>query len=196
MPLFNLLVDALLPYLHLLLIAGSIYPGEEAIIFFSILAGQDIISIWEVIIIGALGVLLVDHILFWIGKSKYFSKIHQWAMFKKGSRVFNKFLHKMHHEKPFLVLFLTKFIFGLRHISVLSISARGMKLRKFFLYDVLAFALWAIIIIPLAWLAGRGFTLGLKIASRLEKLLLLAIIIVIIFYLAEWLVKKWIMKRR
>ena len=181
--------------MHLLLIAGSIYPGEEAIIFFSILAGQDIISIWEVIIVGALGILLVDHILFWLGKSKYFSKIHQWTTFKKGSRVFNKFLHKMHHEQPFLVLFLTKFIFGLRHISVLSISAKGMKLRKFFIYDVLAFALWAVIIIPLAWLAGRGFTLGLKIVARVEKLVLLAVIVIILLYLAEWLFKKWIMKR-
>jgi len=107
MPLFSLLADVLLPYLHLLLIVGSIYPGEEAIIFFSILAGQDIISIWEVIIIGALGILLVDHILFWLGKSKYFSKINQWTMFKKGSRVFNKFLHKMHHERPFAFAFLS-----------------------------------------------------------------------------------------
>ncbi|MEK6895978.1 MAG: VTT domain-containing protein [Nanoarchaeota archaeon] len=190
----NLLIEAFAPYKILLLILGSIYPGEEAIILFSVLAGQGLISLPDVVVIGALGILLVDNLIFWLAKSRMSTRIKRWRIFSKKSQRLSIIMHKLHKESPFLMLFITKFVYGMRHISVFYLSLKGMTWKRFFLYDVGAFALWGIIMIPLAWLAARGFTVGLHIATRIERILLIGVLVALVFYLLEWVIRNWIMK--
>lgn len=186
-------MHALAPYKLLILIIGSIYPGEEAIILFSVLAGQGFMSISQVIVIGTIGILLVDHIVFWLSRSNLASRIERWRIFSRRSKRLHVLIHKLHKERPFLMLFITKFIYGLRYISVFYIG-RKMQWKRFFLYDLGAFALWGAIMIPLAWLAAKGFTLGLAIAKSIERLLLLALVIVVVFYTIEWIIRRFALK--
>ena len=76
----NVLLEAFAPYKTLLLILGSIYPGEEAIILFSVLAGQGLIHLSDVVVIGTLGILLVDNLIFWLAKSRMSSHIKRWRV--------------------------------------------------------------------------------------------------------------------
>ena len=188
------LLQALAPYKTLLLILGSIYPGEEAIILFSVFAGQGLISLTEVIVIGALGILLVDNLIFWLAKSRLSARIRRWRIFSKRSQRLSIVMQKLHKERPFLVLFITKFVYGLRYISVFYLGFKKMSWKRFFLYDLAAFALWGAIMIPLAWLAARGFTLGLHVVRGVERLLFIALLVTLVFYLLEWVIRKLILK--
>lgn len=190
---FHELLHALAPYKLLILVIGSIYPGEEAIILFSVFAGQGLMPLWQVLFIGTIGILLVDHIIFWLARSHLAFHIKRWRIFSKKSQRLGVLMHKLHKERPFLMLFITKFIYGLRYISVFYIG-RKMKWKRFFLYDLGAYALWAAIMVPLAWLAAKGFTLGLKIAKGIEKLLLIAVIIAVAFYVIEWIIRRLALK--
>jgi membrane protein DedA with SNARE-associated domain len=152
---FPELLHALAPYKLLILMIGSIYPGEETIILFSVFAGQGLIPLSHVIVIGTIGVILVDHIIFWLSKSHFAFRIKRWRIFSKRSQRLSILLHKLHKERPFLMLFITKFIYGLRYISIFYVG-RKMQWNKFFIYDLGAFALWGAIMIPLAWFAAKG----------------------------------------
>lgn len=188
------LIDNLYQYIPLVIFLGSTIIGEEAIILFTILAGQGIIPLEWVIIIGILGIILTDQIIFAIGKSSLTNRIKKWKLFSKEEKKRKTLLNHLKSANPLTILFATKFLYGLRYGSVLYLSMHGLSWRKFSLYSLISALAWAGIITPLAWLAGRGFALGLRIATRLEKLMFFALLIAIVFYTIQYLVNKYLTK--
>jgi len=60
-----------------------------------------------------------------------------------------------------------------------------MAWSKFLIYNTLSLIIWSILMVPLAWLAGRGFSTLLHVATRLEKIVALAILFVLIIIFIE-----------
>ena len=191
---FESIAINLLVHPFLLSFISATVLGEEAIIFLSFLAGENLIHLWIVLIFGVLGLITFDNLLYFIIKR-----------FKIGSRFERKFKDKHRHrvgfinsigkDKPFLLLMACKFIYGTRIFSIFYVIKSGIKYSKFLLYDSISILIWASVMIPLGWLAGRGVSILLHIATRIEKALGIVLLSFILFYVIYRLISHWIIKR-
>jgi membrane protein DedA with SNARE-associated domain len=63
------------------------------------------------------------------------------------------------------------------------LSNTKMKYKSFIIRDILAVGVWAVIMIPLVMLAGRGFVGGMQAAENLGRIIGIAILFIAVLYL-------------
>jgi len=174
------------PILASLLI--GIFTGEEVILILAFLSSQGVLPLWIVFVFVPIGTFITDIFFFFIGKTKLINKIKDWKHFSKGYSKTDKFVGKLTKEKHILALFYTKFIYGTRIVTLIFLGLRGTKYSQFFKYNIIITILWAMIVIPLGYLAGKGYIIILNIFRSVELGLLFLLIFIILFFL----IKKWI----
>jgi len=167
--------------------------GEEAIIFLSFLAGQELISFWLVLILGFFGMFLFDNLLLFVLTSRLGKKIGKDYLKKKIDLV--PFAKKIGMNRPLLLLMTSKFVYGTRIFSLFYVEAHGLKHRKCALYDLIALLVWIPIMSTLGWLAGRGFAALLHVATRVERYLGIALLAFLVIYLLERLISYRLIKK-
>ena len=167
--------------------------GEEAIIFLSFLAGQGLISLWLVMILGFFGLFLFDNLLLFILTSRLGKKMGKDYLRKKIDLM--PFVKKIGKDKPLLLLMASKFVYGTRIFSLFYVEAHGLKHRKCTLYDSIALLVWIVIMSTLGWLAGRGFAALLHLATRVERYLGIALLAFLVIYLLERLISYKFIKK-
>lgn len=69
-----------------------------------------------------------------------------------------------------------------------KIVHKKISYKKFLVDDVIAVGFWAIIMIPLAMLAGKGFAGGMHIAQNFERIAGIGILFIIVLYLINKLI--------
>ncbi len=179
---FQLLLEWIREYPALLLFLGAIFPGEEVVLFFAFLAGQDVISIEKVFLFGILGFMTADTIWFLLGRSQFFSKIRSWTILSDERTLVKTIISKVGLKTYPAILIATKFIYGTRVAALILIGIKRIKYIHFFLWDTLALLVWAGIMIPLAWLAGKGTSRYLHIATDTQKIFLVALVLLLLLY--------------
>lgn len=179
----------LLSYSYLVVLVSAILGGEELIIFFSILAGHGLLSIWKVALVGFLGILASDIFWFLLARSSVASKLKDKVkghfLYKHTNAVVERFSHK--HDYVYLVL--TKFLYGLRIVSIVKVSRRGGTFSKFILNDSLAILSWAVIMLSIGWGVGKLFFTTINLFDSIHKILILAVCIIVALYLVEAVIK-------
>lgn len=164
--------------------------SEELLIFTAVLSGRGLLSFWFVFVFGILGVMVLDSFLFYIGRTKFIQGIGESRLFSKRVRNLEKKIHEVSKKHMLVSFCMTKFIYGTRMAYIIYHSAKELPYKKFLFYDTLALVIWAAVMLPIGWLAGRGFTRVLAIARGTEKLLAGILIVVIIFYIANRIVTR------
>jgi membrane protein DedA with SNARE-associated domain len=168
--------------------------GEEAVLFLTFLASHSMMHVKIMFVLAPLGILLIDIIYFSIGRTKLFRKLREKLIFHRYLRI-PKFVVEFEHKRTFLTLVLTKFILSTRVATIIYLGAKGeLRYWKYIIYDIIAIEIWAAVMIPLAWLAGRGFTTGLHIVKDFSKFAGIAIIFCLIIYLLNRLIEDYLMK--
>lgn len=144
--------------------------GEEAILFLTFLASQSAMHAKIVFVLAPLGLLLMDIVYFSIGRTGFFGLIKSKRQYvKQHSRIPQK-IANLDKKHTFLALLITKFIFSTRIALMIYLGVKKMRYQKFAVYDGIAVYTWAAVMVPLAWLAGRGFTDGLNIVRDFSKI--------------------------
>jgi len=182
------IVEIILASFHNTLLLSFLFGmiAEELVLFLAILSGKGELGLFGVLIGGFLGSLFMDQIYFLIGKSHLISKLKKVHLISKHHHKLPSFVKEFGHGtflKRMSSIFLTKFIYGTRGAAVVFLGAKNIDYKKFIFADILAIFLWAIIMIPIAWLAGRGITIFLKLSKGFEKLLFIALLLVVVYYL-------------
>jgi len=185
----------LLKYSYWVVLACALFGGEELIIFFSILAGHGFLTIWKVALIGFFGILISDVFWFIFARSnfadKFREKVRHHFLYRHASSIIEKFSHK--HD--YIYLALTKFLYGLRIVSIIKVSRRKKdSVWKFILNDSFAIITWGVIMLSLGWLAGRSFFYTINIFDDLHKIIILALGLIVVLYFLEAVVKKMLQK--
>jgi membrane protein DedA with SNARE-associated domain len=170
--------------------------GEEVVLFLAFLASQSMMHIRIIYILGPLGILTMDIVYFSLGKTGILRKLKEKISFlgrytKMPARVVG-----FSEKHPLLTLTMTKFVYSMRIPMMIYHSARGMKYRKFIFFDFIALEVWAAVMIPLAWLAGRGLSRGLDIVKDFSKIVGIALIFIIVLYLINLAITHYIAKRK
>lgn len=184
---------------------GSLTIGEEVLIFLATVAGRGLIPFWKVFLYGFLGSLAGDLIWFYIGKSAiigYLKKIKFLNNTYNNSKPMIKKigLHKLSGWRCFVYFGSTKFLGVMKVLAAIYVGRRGMSLKRFLSWNIPALVIWMGIMLTAAWMAGRGFTIMLKILESAQKALFATIVLVIILYLgikwvADLIVKRSLKKR-
>lgn len=162
---------------------GTLLLGEDALLIFAILSGKGIIPLWMILALGLPAVMISDSIYYLVGKTKVFAKIKKTKHGGKMESAIEHLCRLLGKKRIILILSISKFVYGFRLLMLFHLSSRGMKYLKYIKYDLVATLVWAVIMIPLAWLVGRGFGLFFDVAKDIEKTLGIVFIIFLVYYL-------------
>lgn len=166
--------------------------SEELLIFVAALAGRGLLQIWIVFLFGIFGILTIDTIWFVLGKSRLIRYLKDHKMFSDKGETMGK-IHHLAKKHQIVSLFVTKFIYGTRVITIIYHSAKEMPYRKFIFYDSLSVIIWALIMVTIGWLAGRGFTQILGVARGIERILAIILVVVVVLYVTHKLATKYLL---
>lgn len=166
---------------------GLPIPEDITLISAGILAGLGQISLRGAYIVGFLGVLAGDTILFSLGHH-YGRRLFEKRIFKKiftPSRI-AKAEQKIHNNAR-MICFVARFLPGLRAPIYLCAGILRVKPSIFLLQDGLAALLSVPIWIHLGFTAGRNFGWAVEKAKELQYVLLGALLVGGVIY---WILKK------
>lgn len=169
----------------------GIFTGEEVILILAFLSAQGVLPLWVVFVFVPMGTFICDAFFFFLGKTKLINRIKEWKHFSRHYEKVDAHVGKLTGDKHLLALFYTKFIYGTRIVTIVFLGLRGTKYSQFFKYNLIITIIWAMIVIPLGYLAGEGYIFILNIFRSVELGLLFILILVILFFL----IKKWISKQ-
>jgi membrane protein DedA with SNARE-associated domain len=176
----------------LIFLLGSFFSGEEVVLAFAFLAGQGFWSGELLYFCVCAGTLCSDIAWFWIGRYS-----HRKDNFIK--RFIDKHKVKIPFQKelschPFLLLLVTKFIYGVRIFTIFYVAVEGLSFRKFFIYIIPCIAIIQVLVIGSGWLAGKGSSLFLDIYKDTTMTLAILLGIGIITYTLKRKITKRLLK--
>jgi len=139
------LIHLLEKYGYIILFVWSIFEGETGLVMAGILSYTGSMNLGLSILVGALGGFTGDQIYFYLGKIN-----KKWILeeFKTHKR---KFARARLLIKKFgaWVIFLQRFIYGMRTIIPMTIGLSGYDVRKFAIINFFSAIVWAgVTIIP------------------------------------------------
>ena len=155
---------------------------EELLFLLVILTGDEIKRLALISLFGFFGIMTHDILFYFLFNSSFIGKLKKKFAFSKNNSKLIHSIIKMGRSDYFTTLLLSKFIYGTRIGVILYVSHVEKKLKKFFLLNSLAVLIWFLVMVPVGWLIGEGFSQFFVIIKGLEKLLLGGIILIIIFY--------------
>src|SRR3989344_2920885 len=141
----NILFESLLvifpwltAYLPLLAFLTPIIGGGElGVITLTFLFAHNLFNFIVILIFSFLGMLFIDSIWFFIGKSKIFNKVKNLKRISSDYSKLEKNIEKISKGRDLIILLIAKILVGTRIILILYISGRkNLTLRKFFLYSI------------------------------------------------------------
>lgn len=134
--------------------AGAGIEGEVAVITGGILAQNGVLSIWGVMISAGAGACLVDQLWFWTARHFAHTK---WVERAKRKPTFQRALDILEHH---LILFTLgfRFIYGMRTVTPIAISASRIRTHTFVLLNIVSAAIWGPIMTGIGY--GFGQVLG------------------------------------
>jgi membrane protein DedA with SNARE-associated domain len=182
-------------YPHALSYIGG-FVAEEALLFLTFLGAQFKISLWTMFFSGIAGILTFDSILFFISRIKLVYKIKEKLGFFKSSVFLYAVAKEFSSKYMFATLVFSKLFISMRIPLVISLSHKKISYKKFLAYDSLALCMWGAVMMPLAYLAGKGFSIGLEIAENFIAVVSIGFILLALLYIINRLVIDEIIIRR
>jgi membrane protein DedA with SNARE-associated domain len=152
------MIDTLFQYFKdqpaLLIYIGAILGGEEIILTFAFLAAQGLWSVETAFIYCYLGTMTSDIGWFLLGRHTL-GRMNFFQRFLSRYERIKHFLKKI-SNRPFILLFITKFIYGTRIFTIMYVGMEGLSLLKFIGYNIFVVGAWLPIVIGIGWLTGKG----------------------------------------
>jgi len=138
---------------------GAGIEGEAVVLTAGVLAHQGLLPIWGVAIAAAAGSCLVDQIWFWMARHyahwRWIERAKRTAAFKRALGILEN------HLILFTLTF--RFIYGMRTVTPIAISASRIRKRTFVLLNAISAAIWGPTI---AW---AGYAFGEVIGPLLHR---------------------------
>lgn len=150
----------------LLVVAGDgvfpALPGETAIVAAAVLAAEGSLNIGLVILAGAVGAVIGDSTAYWIGRGGGGPIKRTVSRFAGAERL--AAAERMVARQGSALVFVGRFLPGIRIAINLSCGAGQMSYRRFVVFDILGAALWSTQAALLGYFAGKAFADQLWVA--------------------------------
>lgn len=192
-----IILNGFVTYFTPAVFVGASLFGDAAIIAAFVFALRTHVPIWEVLSAALLGTITADMVWYSFGKhilallkgrfSHYYEK--QERMF----RVINKFVPV---EKPWLLLLITKFLYGTRILTVIYLSLNRVTFRKFIVFDAFITFIYLGVLFIFTKLAVFG-THKLLASMNDIGIALLALVIsfIVVRVFSKWITERFQVKK-
>ncbi len=177
---------------YLVIFFGAGFGGEFALLVLGFLAAQDIISIFPLIIVGFSGTLFSDTLWFLLGRTRMVKRIISHRYANTTVAVINQAISRVSRGSHFTALIIAKFLVGTRVLLIMYVSSTNIGFRDFIRYDLVAIFLWILVVLPIGFLSGLGFTYFSQILENIYAAIgFILLIILLVIMLEIWLKKKF-----
>lgn len=167
---------ATLPFfvIYSVIFLGMVFEGETILFGAFFLAYEGYIDPYDTVFFVLMGTLIGNLLWYELG-----GRIHTLPFMKKANRHLGALDNRLAHF-PVSTLVLTKFTYGLHHITLLRAKPAGVKLRKFLKIDVTASLIWISAVAVVAIVFSASLDLLKTYVKFAEVGLLIAIAIFVI----------------
>jgi membrane protein DedA with SNARE-associated domain len=173
---------------YLAVFVGTFLEGEAILIAAGFFASRGYLDVFLVSIVAFAGAYAGHLFWFWLGRVHGVKLLDRFPRMKrhfgKGIRVFERYGAS--------AIIITQWIYGLRITCAVIIGMSRIGLVKFFVFQALSCAIWAVIITFAGFYFGRAIEALLGRVEHMEKYALLVIALVAVGF---WLYHRWKEKR-
>lgn len=181
---------------YLTIFLGAALGGEVALFTLSFLAAQSILSPVALVIFSFLGTLSSDSMWFLLGRTNTAQKIISHRYAHSTVSIIAEAVRRVSRGSHFLALIFAKFLVGTRILMLLYISKTAFSFNRFICYNAVATLLWLLVVIPIGFLSGLGFTYVAEVFHNLYAGIgFVFLILIVIVILQLWLKKIFIRMR-
>ena len=145
------LIDALTEYGYIILFVWSVMEGELGLVMAGTMVHTGHMNMPTAILVAGLGGFVGDQIYFAIGR---YNKTWLHRYLKKHRRKF-ALAHLLLKRYGWPVIFIQRYLYGLRTVIPMSIGLTRYSARKFALINFLSAQVWATVTIVLAYIFGE-----------------------------------------
>ena len=156
------LVELLKEYGYIVLFLWSILEGEMGLIMAGLFSHTGDMNYFMSIFVAGLGGFTGDQIYFWIGR---YSKRYIRKVMSKHRAKF-ALAHLLLEKYGWILIFLQRYMYGLRTIIPMSIGVTRYSAKKFAIINLLSAWIWASITISLSYYFGEEIINILKVAKE------------------------------
>ncbi len=162
------------------LFLGIILEGEIFMIFAGILAGLGAFDIQVTVLVSFAGALVKSLVWYALGKAMFY-KYPTSALFKFLDKKVRFFLPKF-KERPFWSIFISKFIYGLNHFTLLYSGYVKVDFKTYFKAETYSSVPWVIGFLSLGYFFSYA---ALSISKDIRKFSIVILLFFIGFILLE-----------
>ena len=161
-----------------------LFEGETPLIIAGFLAHRGYLSLWFVMIVAVIATILVDQILFHLGRKKGRALV----------QAHSTWLHKLERIEKKLQRYRVsitlgfRFLYGLRTVAPIAIGMSGLSTPLFTLLNTLGAMLWVAVV------AGTGYAVGEtleRLVSDLRRYEELAVLMLLVLSVLIWIVTRY-----
>ncbi len=188
------------PYLMvfgILLLCGLGLPIPEDITLFAggLSAYYGLTNLWVVILISYCGVIIGDSVIFCLGATYGRKLTKRWFFHKLLPDERLDAVRKRFHREGNKLIFIARFMPGLRAPIYFSAGTLHLPYRVFLFYDGLAAFLSVPVIVGAVYYFGDELDKVVRVIQRVEHSIFFVIIVVILAVCAKWYITHRKMKR-
>jgi len=131
---------------------GAGIEGELVAITGGVLAHHGFLPVWGVVLSAATGACFADQLWFWLARhyeqEKWVRRVEKRPAFQRALRILEK------HLLLFTLCF--RFIYGMRTVAPIAISASHIRSRTFVLLNAVSAMLWGVVMVWAGFFFGRA----------------------------------------
>ena len=170
--------------------------GEPVVLALSFIAATyNILSLPTIMLMGFSTALLAEIFWFLFARSPW---INLFGTRYGESRIlqdFHYYFGKLERNKPFRLLFFTRFISGLTIMVIIYLSRRKIPFLTFLRYCLLVNLFWTPVVVFIGWGGGKGFTFLFEIVNNIHYALFIIFLLAVILYLINHSFRKYLLKK-
>ena len=182
---FSIIADFIGNNPILISLAAGLFAGETVILSIAILASGGLFSIWTLLIFSYIGELIADFLYFAIGRTRLIHKLNKRKKFKIGFDKTGRVIDKLTHKNILLTLFYSKFIYGVRTLTIFFLGYRKIPWKKFIVAEVIVMFLAVSLVVGIGYSVGQGYRIALNIFRSFEIAITLVFLTLFISYLMK-----------
>ena len=176
----------------IIIFGGALLGGEFALFTFGFFTAQGVLPIWPVVILSFLATFPPNVLWFLLGQTAIAEKVFAHRYANNTISMIVQAVTKVSRGSHVIGLIFIKFLVGTPFILTMYVNKTRINFWQFIVYETPAILLSLLVILPVGFLSGLGFTYFANIFNNLYvgfSFLLLVIIMITIVQL--WFKKKF-----
>jgi membrane protein DedA with SNARE-associated domain len=170
--------------------------GDISVLSISFLAAQGFIPLLAVAIIAVAATFVADSLWFLLSVSGVMDHVPIWKPFHGTYLRLERRIEKISRHNDLIMLLLSKFVYGTRIVTIAYLAhSKKIKYTKFIEHDMISSILWLTLLVPIGWLAGKGFWWISNVLSDLRLAITFVIAVIALFVIFEELIRKRLLGR-